>query len=222
MAKAPAKKTNKKEVAKEPTVPTSIQEAQQAQMPTNDVPFTESQMAVVQKMIEDTKASQSNGGAISVYGKRDPRVITHVKVSVFDGKFVIGFKDLQNNPYVNIPKYSSVKTDINRKLNNQPFVTLLLSNDGVEIEEREVSLIDFMDSRGRVELEVLKMEKKENIKDHGLLGRPGGSFASGLNDEGGTLSKQSIKAESKELIMKFYVQPEGFAKAIELREDFLA
>ena len=202
-----------------PTPPTSIQEESGFQP---EVGFTEEQLRAVKRMIEEQKSESNSNDAVSVYGKKDFRVLTNVKVSIFNGKFVIGFVNLQNNKYDARPKYSVMKTDIVRKLNNQPFLTLMLSNDGEDIEQLEVALIDYVDNRTRMSLPIIKQETEEVITDHGLLGHPGGNFASGVNKEGWALSRQSIKAESKEVIRTFYVQPEGFKKAVQLREEFLA
>ena len=115
------------------------------------VTFSQEQLEIVQKMIEASKGGAGNARTtISRYTDvRDPKKIQNVKVSRFDGKYVLGFKDLNKDPYRKEPKYSENKFDIHRKLDNQPFITLLLSEDGKEVEEKEVSLIDYMNNLTR-------------------------------------------------------------------------
>lgn len=189
--------------------------------PQKSVAFSPEQMELVQRMIAESN-KRGSGEALSVYGKRDPRKVESVKVSQFDGKFVLGFKNLQNNMYKSTPKYSIMKPGYEGKARVEPYVTLLLSNDGVNIEEKEVALVDFMDFREKMEFPITFMDKQEVIKDHGILGRQSIQFAGGIDDNGKPLTQTAIKAESKEVIMKFYVQLPGFEKPVEFIEDFLA
>lgn len=208
-------------MAKKPVVKVATPVVTEPTIKQSVVPFNSEQMEIINQMI--AQASQRGSSEpLSVYGKRDPRVIENVKVSQFDGKFVIGFKNLQNNPYKTTPKYSITKPGYDGKAAKEPYVTLLLSNDGVDIEEKEVALVDFMNFRDRIELPILKMEKKEVINDHGVLGRQGGDFAVEIGDNGQPVTPTAVKAESKQLIMKFYVQLPGFEKPVEFIEDFLA
>lgn len=184
--------------------------------------FTPEQLEVVQRLIAESKSNQKDNGPLSVYGARDPREITHVKVSMFEGKFVIGFKDFQTNPYSKDKKFYQEKSLPERGLNRQPFVTLLLTSDGEDVEELEVALIDYMNYRTRIELPVESIEKKEVIEDHGVLGKRGEGMAVGLDSEGKPLSQLTLKAESKKTIMKFYVKLPDTDKVIEFTEDLLA
>lgn len=187
-----------------------------------DVSFTPEQLAIVQQLIAESKATSKKDNRISVYGARDPREITHVKVSMFDGKFVIGFKDFQTNPYAKEKKLYQEKPLAERGLPKQPFVTLILSDQEGEVSEQEVALIDYMNYRSQIEFPIEKMEKREIIKDHGILGKVGANVAAGIDAEGKALSKLSLKAESKQLEMVFYVKLPGFDKPVQLTEDTLA
>lgn len=188
----------------------------------NTVPFTAEQMAIVEKMIQQSKVRGNTDSSISVYGMRDPKKIETVKVSQFDGMFVIGFKDLQNNPLKKTPKYSETKMDIIRKLPNEPFITLLLSNDGEKVVEKEVPLVDFMNYRERIVCPVIKLDKEEVIKDHGILGRQNDQFGAEIDENNRPVQSAGIKAEYKTNLMKYYVELPGFNKPVEFIEDFLA
>jgi len=187
------------------------------------VTFTPEQMEIIQQIVKQSSA-RGSGQPISVYGQRDPRKIQTVKVSNFDGKFVVGFKDLNTNPYKKEPKYSVMKQDLIRGFTKpEPFVTLLLSSNGTDIEELTLPLVDFMDQRMKIEVPVIHMEEKEVIEDHGLLGQRNDEMAIGLDDSGKPLQRIAIKQESKKVIQKFYVQIPGFAHPVEfIGSDFLA
>lgn len=189
------------------------------------VSFTPEQLDLVQKMIEASKGNgTSTRGAISRYSDvRDPKSIETVNVSRFDGKWVLGFKDLNIDAYRKTPKYSENKLDIIRKLPDQPFVTLLLSSDGKETVEKEVSLVDYMNNREKVQCKVEKVFKKEIIDDKGLLGRQGSSGVAGaIDDNGNLLTPTAIKAEVMRVELTFLVEIPGFTKPVEFIEAFLA
>lgn len=193
-----------------------------AKKPEGGVTFTPEQLELVQQMIAQSKETSQKDSSISVYGARDPREITHVKVSMFEGKFVVGFKDFQNNPFSKEKKLYQEKTIPERGLTRQPFVTLILTDTEGELEEMEVALVDYMNYRSKVELPIEKMIRNEVIKDHGVLGKVGAGTAIGVDSEGKALSKLSLKAESKEIKTSFYVKLPGFKNAIEFTEDVLA
>lgn len=189
------------------------------------VSFTPEQLDLVKKLIEASKGSSTGQrGAISRYSDvRDPKSIETAKVSRFDGKFVIGFKDLNTDPYRKAPKYCENKLDIARKLPDQPFVTLLLSNDGKEISEKEVSLVDYMNNREQMQCKVTGVHKKEIIEDKGLLGRQGSSGVAGaIDDSGRLLEPVAIKAEVKRVELTLDVEIPGFDKPVTFIEAFLA
>lgn len=190
--------------------------------PPTHVPFTADQMEVIQQMVA---ASQKRGinEPISVYGQRDNRVPTQVKVSQFEGKFVTGFKNLQLNSFKKEPKYSVMKPGYMGKATLEPHVILILSEDGNTFVEKEVALVDFMDNRDRVEVPIIHIEKLEVIRDHGVLGRRSGEFGVAIDENNRPLAQVSLKAESKEVITKYYVQIPGFAHPVEfIGDDFLA
>lgn len=191
---------------------------------TSAVTFTPEQLDLVQKMIEASKTSSNSRSSVSRYSDvRDSKKIENVNVSRFDGKWVLGFKDLNNDPYRKTPKYSENKTDLIRKLPEQPFVTLLLSSDGIETVEKEVTLIDYMNNREKVPCKVLSINKKEIIDDYGLLGRQGASGLAGAIDEKGNLLQPvAVKQEVKRVEMTFDVEIPGFDKPVTFIEAFLA
>ena len=95
-----------------------------------NVTFSPEQMEVIQSLISAAKSPTNERGqsAISRFTNvRDPKEIMTCPIYRFDGKFVIGFKDLNNDPYRKQAKYYENKIDLNRKLADQPFVTLLLT-----------------------------------------------------------------------------------------------
>ena len=102
------------------------------------VTFTEEQLALVQKMISDasSNAQANSNNPISPYNVRDIKKIETVNVRRFEGMYVLGFKNLQKDPFKKAPLYVEYGVDIARKLQNEPYVTLLLSNDGKEMVEK--------------------------------------------------------------------------------------
>lgn len=187
------------------------------------VHFTPEQLDLVQQLIKASQSKNERGAISMLTGQRDPKKIETVNVSRFDGKFVLGFKDLNKDPYRKVPKYWENKLDINRKLADQPFVTLLLSTDGKDIEEKEVALVDYMNNRIKEPMKVVHIDMKEIIDDHGILGRQGsGGFANAIDENGKLLTPVSIKAESKRVERKFYVELPGFETPVEFIDAFLA
>lgn len=190
------------------------------------VAFNPAQIKVINKMLEDAvkgirNSASSPNSPISLYNLRDPKNIETVKVSRFDAKWVIRFKDLQNDPYKKTPKYLRYGVDPIRKLNNEPYITLILSSDGVKEEEKEVLLVDYMENRDRVDLKVISHREKEVIHDHGILGQQN-NYGVAIDDKGRPESRPTILAQSKSIVRWFTVQPEGFKEPMEFPTDFLA
>ena len=190
------------------------------------VTFTPDQIELVNKMLEErikglnTKQDNPNS-PVSLYNMRDPKEIKTVSVSRFDGKWVIGFKNLQTDTFKkHIPLYLRYGINVERKLNREPYVTLLLSTDGKKIEEKEVMLIDYMEYRDKVNVPVIKVNTKEVIHDHGILGRTG-QFAVAIDDKGNPESRPTIMAQSKTVERTFEVQLEGFEDTTTFITDFL-
>lgn len=188
---------------------------------TEQVTFTPEQMEVISKMIASKSVKQSENEPISMYNVRDKKKIETVNVSRFDGKFVIAFKDQNNDPYEVTPKYYVTKHDLNRRLADVPYITLILS-DGKESEEKEVALIDYLNHRKKHQAKVVHIDLQEIIEDHGLLGRIGADTAGMIDEKGRPVQAQAIRAQSKRTIRKFYVELPGFDKPVEFIEDFLA
>ncbi len=192
-------------------------------IPQMAVPFTPEQMEIIQQLVKQTQSRGTNQ-PVSVYGKRDPRDITTVRVSNWEGKFVVGFKDMNNNPWKSQPKYNVMKQDAVRGFAKpEPFVTLILSSNGTDFEELTLPLVDFMDQRMKIELPVVHVDKQEVIKDHGTLGRRTDEMAVETDGNNRPVAQTNIKMESKEVVMKIYVQIPGFAHPVEfIGSDFLA
>lgn len=198
-----------------------IEVPEQALPKTESVTFTPEQMEVISKMIASKTVAQNANEPISMYNVRDKKKIETVNVSRFDGKFVIAFKDQNNDPYETTPKYYVTKPDMIRKLPDVPYLTLVLS-DGKETIEKEVALIDYLNHRKKHQAQVVHIETKEVIEDHGLLGRIGADIAGMVDEKGRPVQATTIRAQSKKIIRKFYVELPGFDKPVEFIEDFLA
>jgi hypothetical protein len=195
---------------------------------TENVVFSPEQMEVVQALIAQSRdvSTKKEREAISRFtNTRNKKEIMSVPIYQFDGKFVIGFKDLNKNPYRKTAKYCELKLDIHRKLADQPFVTLLLSSDGEDIEEKEVSLIDYMGNREKVIIEKPNFEitTEEVIEDHGIVGKGGGgTFAAEIDGSGRTVTPMLVKAETKLERRTYKINLPGFKKPVKLIEEFLA
>lgn len=203
---------------------TNTQDTPTAPMP--NVTFTDEQLQVInammQKVVTETRTSNPNA-PISMYNLRDPKKIETVNVKRFLGKFVMGFKNLQMDPFKKTPKYYRFGVDPIRKLANEPYVTLLLSDDGkVPYEEREVLLIDYMNERETFVAKVLEVKLKENIHDHGILGRISGDMGLAVDAKGNPESRPTIAQQSKTIERTFVVQLPGFDVTSEFISDFLA
>lgn len=190
-----------------------------------NVTFTEEQLAVINEMmnkvVSETKTSSPNS-PISLYNLRDPKTIETVNVRRFEGKFVVGFANHQNDPFKKTPKYNYNGVDPVRKLPNEPYVTLLLSTDGETIDKRDVLLVDYLNERELFVAKVLDVKKKEVINDHGILGRVGGDYGIAVDSKGIPESRPTIAAQSKTIELSFVVQLPGFKTTTEFISDFLA
>lgn len=191
--------------------------------PEKAVTFTPDQIALIDKMFKDrSKAEKSSRSpnAISMYNLRDPKAIQSVKVSRFDGHWVIGFKDLQQDPYKKNKQYLRYGVDPIRKLFNEPFVTLLLTDDGEKITEKEVMLITYMENRDQKDIPVIEKKEHPRINDHGVLGS-NGNYAVAIDDKGAVESRPTILQQSKSVDLSFIIQPDGFKTPHEFSTDFL-
>ena len=195
----------------------------------NDVTFTPEQMEKIQELIMGSKNEKDvNSGrqAISRFSNtRDPKEIVTCPIYRFDGKFVIGFKDYNKDPYRKQPRFYDLKLDLNRKLADQPFVTLLLSNDGKEIEEKEVPVVDYTRQRMKVGIEKpnFKIVEKQRLEDHGIIAPGGGgTFAQEMTSTGQFVQPTLVKSESKHIDRTFIINLPGFDKPVEMIEEFLA
>lgn len=173
------------------------------------VTFSPEQIDLIDQMFEarikSSKGTASPNNAISMYNIRDPKRIDTVKVNRFDAKWVLGFKNLQKDPYKKAPNYLRYGVEPTRKLQNEPYVTLLLSSDGKDIEEKEVLLVDYMAYKDGKNIPVIKCNVKEVINNHGILGQSG-QFAVAVNEKGNPESRPTIAAESKSEIRTFEVK----------------
>ena len=189
------------------------------------VVFSADQIELVNKMLDERVKALGHRGdnpnsPVSLYNMRDPKEIKTVQVSRFDGKWVVGFKDIQSDPFKKSALYLEYGVDPVRKLNREPYVTLLLSVDGKKIEEKKVLLIDYMEYRDKISVPVIKVNTKEIIHDHGVLGR-NGQFAVAIDEKGNPESRPTILAQSKSVERTFEVQLEGFEDTTTFITDFL-
>lgn len=191
-------------------------------------PLSAAQIKMVDKMFEDRIAALKGSlerpanpnSPVSLYNLRDPKEIKSVKVSRFDAKWVLGFKNLQNDPYKKTPKYLRYGVEPIRKLNNEPYVTLILSADGKTKEEKEVLLLDYMENRETVSIPVVKIDVEEKIHDHGVLGSVG-AFGVAINEKGTPENRPTILAQSKSEVRTFTVQIPEWEETTEFIADFL-
>jgi len=191
-------------------------------VPQNNVAFSQEQLAIVNSMIaQAVRSSARTDSSVSVYGQRDPKSIERVNVKRMNGKFVIGFKNLQNDPLrMDVPKYLEYKFDPIRKLNEQPFITLILS-DGKETEEKEILLADYYRHRDYFEAKVTDIKVEKEVVDDGVLGR-GGNTAREVDEKNNPVARTKIKAESIKEKRTYMVELPGFEKSIAFNQDFLA
>lgn len=186
--------------------------------------MSEGDLAALMRMIDSSRMTSSQNEGFSVYGQRDPKKIETVNVRQMDGKFVVGFKNHQKNPYKkDVTKYTTMEFDPMIQKPNQPFITLLLS-DGSEdekgnlvIEEKHVRLLDYVENRDTYVAKVSKAEKKEVIDNFGILG--GHAMASEIDAKGNKVSYPSVNKETKKEILTFYVELPGFSKPVEFVND---
>jgi hypothetical protein len=188
-----------------------------------EVTFTAEQLAAVNEMIAKSMKQNNNpavDNGVSVYGQRDPKSIESVNVKRIFGKFVLGFKDVQNDPLKKTAQYISYQFDPIRKLNNQAYLTLLLSNDGKDIEEKEIIISDYYYNREYYQAKVVDIEVNKEIQDHGYLGNS--AMAREIDGKGNVIQRPKIKAESVKETRRFLVELPGFEKNVWFIEDFLA
>lgn len=179
-----------------------------------EITFSPEQLDVVRQMIaEGVKAGTQRGqDPTSMYNLRDPLSIETVNVrqSKQDGKFVIGYKDMQQNPFDKAQGIKVFTTYEKVAGKDEPFLTLLVSSDGVDVEERKIRLDDFMNNYPRFKnVPCLKVEVKEIIDDHGILGASG-EYAVGQDDQGKPLARAQIMAQTKRQERTFLIQLPGF------------
>ncbi len=184
-------------------------------------PLSPDQMEMVNEMIANAmKVGKESGGAVSVYNIRDPKSIKTVKVKRIMGKFVIGFKNLQDDPFKTNALYIAYKPDMIRKLDRQPWITLILS-DGKNEEEKELLLSDYYHNRDFYEADVLDIEVTDIVESHGVLGSRG-MYAGTVDENGNVMSAPKIKAETKRQEKVFIVKLPGFDKPVRFISDYLA
>jgi hypothetical protein len=166
---------------------------------------------------------EKKNSSLSLYNDvRDIKKIETARLKRFDNKFVIGFKDMNNDPYETRPQYTFNKPIMDRKLPNEPHLVLLLSNDGKEVEEKEVALVDYMNYRKDVQVPVLEVIKKEIIEDKGLLGQRGGSSAFEVDGEGKPVSRVAVRKEVRREEVFLVLDVPGFDDTLTINSNFVA
>lgn len=198
-------------------------ETKEISVPTSDVAFSKEQMEIIQSMLSEVRNNSTRGGVdpISMYNQRDPKSIESVNVRRIDGMFVLGFKNFQKDSFKKKPQYLIYKADPTRGLFKEPFITLLLSSDGVDFVEKEMMLVDYMNEREYYKAPVKEVKLKKIIEDHGVLGSSG-EYAVAINDKGIPEARQTILAQTEREERTFIVELPGFEKPVEFIADFLA
>lgn len=189
----------------------------------SEVPFNAEQMSIIQQMLAEARDSNrsSNISAISMYNQRDPKSIESVNVKRIDGKFVVGFKNWQKDSFKKKPQYLVYKAMPERGLYKEPYITLLLSEDGVTFDEKEMSLVDYHDEREYYKAKCLNVEVKKVIEDNGYLGSSG-EYATAVDDRGMPMARPTILAQVEREERVFTVELPGFEKPQEFIGDYLA
>ena len=184
--------------------------------------FTPEQMEIIQGMLSEARSNNTKDtSSISVYNSRDPKSIESVNVKRIEGKFVVGFKDLQNDSFKKIPKYLSYEAMPSRGLVKEPFITLILSDDGKEFEEKKMALVDYTDEREYYQAKCIEVKIKKIIEDHGILGSSG-EYAGEVDAKGVPVTRQTVLAQTEREERVFVVELPSFAKPVEMISAFLA
>lgn len=190
----------------------------------SDVPFTSEQMSIIQSMLEQARNSASNRtvDSVSMYNLRDPKSIETVNVNRIDGKFVVGFVNHQKDSFKKKPQYLVYKPFVHATglLQKEPYVTLILSEDGETFEEKEMALVDYMAEKDKIKCKVLNIDVKKIVEDHGVLGSSG-EFAVAVDSKGLPEARPTILAQTEHEVRVFTVELEGFKKPYDFISDFL-
>ena len=193
----------------------------------SEVVFTPEQMSAIQQMLEETRKSSASQkpDAISMYNMRDPKKIETVNIKRINGKFVMGFKNFQKDAFKTKPMWLQYKIDSSRGTpSREPFVTLILQeNENDKKEEVEMLLVDYVTTgkRDQYQAKVVKIDVKEVIEDHGILGAHG-DYAGAVDSSGIPEVTPKILAQTKHEERVFYVELPGFSEPVEFLPDFLA
>jgi hypothetical protein len=190
------------------------------------VAFTAEQMEIIQSMLAETRqaSSERRVDAISMYNMRDPKAIESVNIKRINGKFVMGFKNFQNDPFKKTPRYLEYKKDEARGLLQEPFITLLLQEDEKsKVEEFPMLLLDYVTQgkRDQYQAKVVDIKRKKVIEDHGYLGSSG-EFATAVDEKGNPEKRTAIMAQTEREERVFLVELPGFSEPVEFIPDFLA
>ncbi len=184
-----------------------------------NVAFTTDQLAVIEKMLASrmSQSKKNDNDAVSVYNVRDPQKVETVNVQRIFGKFVIGFKNMQDDPLNPRPKYIVQEFDPIRRLHDQGYITLILS-DGKETEEKKMLVSDYTNNRVKYVADVIRTEKETIIEDHGVLGSSN-QYAIAVDEKGNPTVRQSIKAETKRVETTYYVELPGFDEPVKIIDN---
>ncbi len=193
---------------------------------TPKVVFNEDQLAAIQAMLDQVRKNGDSRrpDAISMYNLRDPKKIESVMVKRIDGKFVMGWKNLQKDSMKKKAKWLDYKKDESRGLLREPFVTLLLQEDEKSpVEEKEMLLLDYVTDgkRDQFKAKVVRIDEKDIIEDHGILGSKG-EYAGEIDDKGMPVQRTTVLAQTKRTERVFYVELPGFSKPQMFISDWLA
>lgn len=185
--------------------------------------ITPEMMDAIKSILAQEKANDKNrDNSFSVLTDvRDPKKIEQVRIKRLDGKFVVGFKDYNTDPFRKTPRYTINKMHLERKLPNEPFITLILSTDGETFEEKELPHVDYMNYREDFPVDVIEVKKHQIIENKGLITQ-NPSMAYEVDNKGQMINSGMIRQEVVREEISFIIQLPGFANPIEIKSDFLA
>ncbi len=189
----------------------------------SSVPFNSEQLEIVQRMIQEAKEdNRQSVNSVSMYNQRDPKSIESVNVKRIDGKFVVGWVNQQKDSFKKKPQYLIYKNYQYRDipLLREPFITLILSSDGIKFEEKEMALVDYMTERDSLKCKVLDVQVKEIVEDFGVLGS-NGEYAGAVDERGMPEARPTVLAQVKREERVFTVEVPGFEKPYEFIAEFL-
>lgn len=181
--------------------------------------ITPEMLEAIKELLAQKKDDGKEG--MSIYSDvRDPKKIETARIKRIDGMFVIGFKDVNDDPYETRPRYTTEEPYLGRGLKREPHITLLLSKDGETVIEKKMAHIDYMTYRKELTVPVIEVIKKEIIEDGGLLGVRRGAVT--LGEDGRPTSRVAVRKEVRREELSLVLDVPGFSSPLTIKSEFLA